>query len=78
MDQEINIGHYFELMDRCHCMSGNLYDNIATHPALDKENLDKVDKAIDLLQEVYQWAGKKHYEMELISPHPTVESPTNE
>lgn len=59
--QELNDGHYFELMDRCHCTINHIESDIADHPALDDENKQKLDQAIQLIAEVYQWAGYKDY-----------------
>ena len=58
-EEEINQGHYFEIMDRVHIVQSNLDDFIRNHPAIDHINKEKVDETIELLSEVYNWASTK-------------------
>lgn len=60
MKQEINSGHYFEIMDRAYVTIENLESNLYHHPALSQRMRKKLEKASELIGEVYQWAGKKY------------------
>jgi hypothetical protein len=63
MEQEINSGHYFEIMDRCHVLMETIETHLLTHPAVDQENEERIQIALENLFDVYQWAGKKHLDM---------------
>jgi hypothetical protein len=63
MEQEINAGHYFEIMDRSHVIIDNIDAQILNHPAMDEENKAKIESAMTIIFDVYQWAGKKHLDM---------------
>lgn len=56
----INFGQY-EIMDRTSCIVNEIADNIGNHPALTKKQNKKLEKALSLLNEVYQIAGDKFY-----------------
>lgn len=56
-DREINVGHYFEIMDRIHVIQCTIEDHIRDHVAMTEEQRGKIDAAQALLGEVYQWAG---------------------
>lgn len=58
---EINDGHYLELMDRLHIVSCTIDDHILNHP-LSEEHKDiqnKIDEALSLLMDAYQMVGNK-------------------
>lgn len=57
---KINNGHYFEILDRAHIAMSNLEANLTTHLALSKKMRKKLEKAEDLIMDVYQWAGSKY------------------
>lgn len=61
MENEINKGHYLELMDRIHIVSCIIDDHILNHPLSEKEPeiQSKLDKALELLLEAYQLIGNK-------------------
>lgn len=60
MKQEINSGHYFEIMDRAYITIDNLESNLYHHPALSKKMRKKLEKVEGLIGEVYQWAWSKY------------------
>ena len=55
--EEINEGHYFEVMDRTHVIQCNIDDFLTSHPAMTPKMKKKLDKVQTLLTDVYQWAG---------------------
>jgi len=61
---KINVGHYFELMDRSAVAVDFIYQSIGSHPVIrDNRRLQKLyKKAEDILGELYQEAGKLEYE----------------
>ena len=63
-DQKINLGHYFELMDRTSVAVDYIYQFIGSHPVTrNDQKLRKLyNKAENLLAELYQEAGKLEYE----------------
>jgi hypothetical protein len=64
--QEINSGHYLELMDRLHVIMCTLNDHCVKHPLAqsDDEIKFKIEYAIGQLWDAYQLVGKKDYENE--------------
>lgn len=63
---DINDGHYLELMDRLHVQTCMIDDHLVNHPLTKK--IKKVKKLIDeaewALLEAYQIVGQKSYENE--------------
>ena len=63
-NNEINDGHYLELMDRLHIQSCMIEDHLVNHPLTKK--IKKVKKLIDdagwALAEAYQIVGYKSYQ----------------
>jgi len=57
--EPINQGHYFEIMDRTHVVQCQIDDFIYDHPAISKEMKKKVYTVLEILTEVYQWAGSE-------------------
>lgn len=58
---QINDGHYLELMDRIHVISCTLDEHILNHP-LTSEHKDiqhKIDESLSLLMEAYQMVGNR-------------------
>jgi len=62
--QEINAGHYFELMDRAGVAVDYIYQFLGCHPIIRKESkLRKVyEQAEEALAELYQEAGRLEFE----------------
>lgn len=58
-DQEINEGHYLELMDRLWMISCIVEDHLINHPLAEKEEKVRllIEKAGLLLAEAYQEVG---------------------
>ena len=58
---EINDGHYLELMDRLHIVMMNIQDHIVSHPLAENEPdiQKKVEQASLKLWEAYQLIGNK-------------------
>lgn len=58
---EINDGHYLELMDRIHVISCTLDEHILNHPLTSehKDIQNKVDEALSLLMDAYQMVGNR-------------------
>ena len=58
---EINDGHYLELMDRLHIVSCTIDDHILNHPLSEeyKDIQNKIDEALSLLMDAYQMVGNK-------------------
>ena len=56
---EINDGHYLELMDRLSLVGCTIDDHILNHPLTKGNPLlqTKIEKALDLLYDVYQDVG---------------------
>jgi len=63
-NQKINVGHYFELMDRSAVAIDFIYQSIGSHPVIrDNRKLQKLyEKAENILGELYQESGKLEYE----------------
>lgn len=61
MENEINDGHYLELMDRLHIVMSNIDDHILNHPLteINEDVKSKIDESLTLLFEVYQMIGNK-------------------
>jgi hypothetical protein len=61
MENEINDGHYLELMDRLHIVMSNIDDHILNHPLTDinEDVKSKIDESLTLLFEAYQLIGNK-------------------
>jgi hypothetical protein len=61
MKNEINDGHYLELMDRLHIIMMNIQDHIVSHPLTENEKdiQKKVEQASSKLWEAYQLVGNK-------------------
>jgi hypothetical protein len=68
MKNDINKGHYLELMDRLHIIMMNIQDHIISHPLTENEKdiQKKVEQASLKLWEAYQLVGNKeeNYENE--------------
>lgn len=60
---EINKGYYFELMDRCHVQMVCIEEFLLSNPHIEnnKDQKEKLEKAHELIMDVYQWAGIKDY-----------------
>jgi hypothetical protein len=61
MKNEINKGHYLELMDRLYVTMSNINDHILEHPLTEKETdiQSLVEESISNLWEAYQLVGNK-------------------
>jgi hypothetical protein len=61
MKNEINDGHYLELMDRLHIVMMNIQDHILSHPLTENEPdiQNKIEQASYKLFEAYQLVGNK-------------------
>jgi len=61
MKNEINKGHYLELMDRLYVTMSNINDHILEHPLTEKETdiQSLVEESISNLWEAYQLVGQK-------------------
>jgi hypothetical protein len=61
MKNQINKGHYLELMDRLHIIMMNIQDHIISHPLTENEKdiQKKVEQASLKLWEAYQLIGNK-------------------
>ena len=61
MKNQINKGHYLELMDRLHIVMMNIQDHILNHPLTENEKdiQKKVEQASLKLWEAYQLVGNK-------------------
>ena len=61
MKNEINDGHYLELMDRLHIVMMNIQDHIISHPLTENEPdiQNKIEQASYKLFEAYQLVGNK-------------------
>lgn len=61
MENQINDGHYLELMDRLHIVMSNIDDHILNHPLTDinEDVKSKIDESLTLLFEAYQLIGNK-------------------
>ena len=65
-EEEINDGHYLELMDRLHVMGCNFETHILGHPLIDylenKELMEQLHKVLEGVGEAYQIIGQLDYE----------------
>jgi hypothetical protein len=61
MQNEINDGHYLELMDRLHIVMSTIDDHILSHPLsnVNKDIQETIDEALSLLFKAYQMVGNK-------------------
>ena len=61
MENQINDGHYLELMDRLHIVMMNIQDHIVSHPLAENEKdiQIKIEEASHKLWEAYQMVGNK-------------------
>jgi len=61
MENEINDGHYLELMDRLHIVMSTIDDHILSHPLsnVNKDIQETIDEALSLLFKAYQMVGNK-------------------
>lgn len=59
-NDEINNGHYFEVMDRAHILMSHIENDLVDHPAITAKQRKRLEKAQDEIMKVYQWAGRKH------------------
>jgi hypothetical protein len=66
MKNQINKGHYLELMDRTHVIMDNINSHLLEHPLTDNENelKEKYEIALDALWDAYQLIGNKEDEYE--------------
>lgn len=60
-DNEINSGHYFELLDRTHVASRYLQLALGDHPVLARhpEFMALYEAALDRLESLYQAVGQR-------------------
>ena len=56
--------YYFEALDRTNMLMTNITSALYNHPGIDEENSAKVQKAMDLLSEVYQSIGQQVFKEE--------------
>jgi hypothetical protein len=65
-DQEINEGHYLELMDRLYMVSCIVEDHLYNHPLAEKEVKVRllIEKAGLLLAEAYQEVGQLEFKQQ--------------
>ena len=70
MENEINDGHYLELMDRLHIVMSNIDDHILNHPLteINEDVKSKIDESLTLLFEAYQLIGNKIPDYWIIQP----------
>ena len=63
-DNEINDGHYFELMDRASVALDYIYQFLGSHPLVRKDRTlqDMYEKAEEALAELYQQAGRLEFD----------------
>ena len=63
-NNEINDGHYFELMDRASVALDYIYQFLGSHPVVrkDKTLQDMYEKAEEALAELYQQAGRLEFD----------------
>ena len=61
MENEINNGHYLELMDRLHVTISNIDTHILQHQLseVNKDIQNKINEAMETLMDVYQMVGNK-------------------
>ncbi len=66
MKNEINKGHFLELMDRLHIVMMNIDYFIVSHPLTENEPeiMEKVEKAFTELWDAYQLVGNKEEDYE--------------
>ncbi len=66
MDNEINKGHFLELMDRLHIVMMNIDYFVGNHPLTEKhpDIMEKVETAFTQLWDAYQLVGQKEDEYE--------------
>lgn len=59
MKNEINDGHYLELMDRIHILMSTLQEHIIEHPVSEQNSKIKkrLNKSINILWDTYQIVG---------------------
>lgn len=59
--EKLNKGHWHEAADRTNCIMDIIHNMLLTHPAIEQspELAKKVERAVDLLGDVYQEAGAK-------------------
>lgn len=50
---------YFEIMDRAHMLCNHIDTAFMDHPGLDEEHSAMASQAIQLIGEIYQWAGRE-------------------
>lgn len=53
--------YYFEIMDRSHMLMNHIYEAYCNHPGLDEEHARKAQQALDIIMEIYQYAGRNTY-----------------
>ena len=58
--EELNEGHYMELMDRIHIIQCTIEEHLSDHPAMTPEMRDELSTAQNHLGNVYQWAGSMY------------------
>ncbi len=66
MKNQINKGHYLELMDRLHVIACNLDTHCLQHPLTENEPeiAIKIERALGEILEAYQLVGIKEYDYE--------------
>lgn len=64
--QEVNKGHYLEMMDRLHVIMCTIHDHAIDHPISQKYNDVKslLENAVDLIYEAYQITGNLEYQLD--------------
>jgi len=51
--------YYFEVMDRSHMLMSHISEAYCNHPGLDEEHARKAQQALDIIMEIYQYAGRQ-------------------
>lgn len=71
MKNKINDGHYLELMDRLHVIACTLDEHCIKHPLAqsDKEIKFRIDYALGMIMDAYQYVGQKDYEKDKKNEH---------
>ena len=70
VDEAINEGHYFELMDRASVALDYIYQFLGSHPVMRKDRTlqSTYEKAEEALAELYQQAGRLEFERSSSEP----------
>ena len=55
--------YMFEVMDRASMLLNHIDDALCNHPGLDEEHARKAQQAMNLIMDIYQYAGVRFFEM---------------